>query len=385
MKLGVEVFLSSDLTQYKKLRWGLVFHTASILSNFKSSDIVLSEQLNIRCLFGPQHGAFGEKQDNMIETKHVKHPKLGIPLYSLYSETRKPTDEMIENIDGFIFDLQDVGCRVYTYIHTLFHIMEVASQKNKKVLILDRPNPLGNRVIGDILDLKYRSFVGLTPIPMQHGMTVGELAKYFNTLLDVSCDLKVIPMHGYKARLIYDQLDLPYVLPSPNLSCLEAIHMYPGNVLFEGTLISEGRGTTWPFLLIGVPGIDPYLLCEQMPEFEGINFRPYFFEPTFQKYKSQICAGIQCYPSNPNVLNSHKFAITLLSKIYALFPKQFAWLNPPYEYEYKLMPIDILTGGENVRMAVEGKIPLDKLWELYEEGEKEWNETRKPFSIEQYQ
>ncbi len=365
VRLGIEKLIESKKNILGNARIGAVVHPASVLPSLRHTADVLfqTEGIRLTSLFGPQHGARGEKQDNMIESEFYLDPDIGLPVHSLYSNTRKPTPEMMREVDILVFDLQDVGTRVYTFIWTLNLCMEACAEAGKKLMVLDRPNPVnGLQVEGDLLQPDYRSFVGLQPIPMRHGMTVGELALMFNREFGVGCDLTVIPMDGWSRRLWFDETGLPYVPPSPNLPTLDSVIVYPGMVLVEGTMLSEGRGTTRPFEFIGAPFIKPREFSERLNELAlpGVKFRPAFFEPTFQKCAGKMCGGVQVHVMDRSIYEPYLTGVILISTAKKLYPDGFVWRNPPYEYEYRKLPIEILCGGRGVVDLMEkGAAPVD--------------------------
>ncbi len=294
LKLGVEKLLEE--TRFKSEKIGLVCNQASVNHNFEHvADLFQnSPNFNLTTLFGPQHGIRGEVQDNMVETDHAIDPTTGAPIYSLYSETREPTAEMLADVDVIICDLVDVGCRVYTFIYTAANCMRAAGRLGKKVVICDRPNPLnGITVEGNLLDPEYASFVGQFPIPMRHGLTIGELALMFQKKFDLRCDLEVIKMSNWQRDWWFDETDAPWVMPSPNMPTIETAIVFPGTVLFEGTQISEGRGTTRPFEIVGAPFVNApeYALALNKLNLPGVYFRHNNFMPTFQKHRQRVCGG----------------------------------------------------------------------------------------------
>ena len=339
---------------------GLIQHPASVTSKLASStDALLSAGLELRRLFGPQHGARGEKQDNMIESDHYVDSVTGLPVHSLYGEVRKPTPAMLDGIDALIFDLQDVGTRVYTFIWTMALAMEACGEEGVRFVVLDRPNPLGlARVEGPLLQDGFESFVGLHPLPLRHGLTVGEVANWLNAPRPlgrgVRCDLEVVRCRGLARSMAWEDAGLPWVMPSPNLPTPKSCLIYPGMVLLEGTNLSEGRGTTRPFQLFGAPWLDPRRLVERLNEAElpGVAFRPCHFEPTFQKHAGRLCGGAQVHPSGDD-FRPVRVAVEVLAAARELAPEAFAWCRPPYEYEETLLPIDILWGSEGLRLGLE--------------------------------
>src|SRR5215216_1614526 len=286
MKIGLEVLLESRLNLLEGMRVGLIVNPASINSRYEhTADLFYRDKrINLTALFGPQHGIRGETQDNMIEWQTFSDSRTGLPAYSLYGETRKPTPDMLKDVDVLVFDVQDVGTRIYTFIYTMALSMEAARECGKRFIVLDRPNPInGIQIEGNIHEPEFRSFVGMYPIPMRHGMTAGELAQMFNQEFSIGCQLDVVKLQGWRREMWYEETKLPWVMPSPNIPTVETAVVYPGQVMVEGTTVSEGRGTTRPFEIIGAPYIEPHRLVErlQRERLPGVVFRPAYFEPTF--------------------------------------------------------------------------------------------------------
>jgi uncharacterized protein YbbC (DUF1343 family) len=347
---GIEILLDSKRSLMRGARIGAVVHPASVLPDLRhTADALLAcKDCNLVALFGPQHGARGEKQDNMVESEFYQDPDTGLPVHSLYGATRRPTREMMKDIDVLLFDLQDVGTRVYTFIYTMAYCMEACAEFGKRMIVLDRPNPVNGRLVeGNLLDTEYRSFVGLYPIPMRHGMTVGELALLFNSEFDIRCDLTVIPMDGWERDFWFDQTGLPWVPPSPNLPTPDSAVVYPGMVLIEGTCLSEGRGTTRPFEFVGAPFIRSRQYAEELNALHlpGVWFRPAHFQPTFQKWAGSMCGGVQLHVRDREAFEPYLTGIAVISAAKSLYGEAFQWRNPPYEYEEKKLPIQILCGG----------------------------------------
>ncbi|MCB9025348.1 MAG: DUF1343 domain-containing protein [Bdellovibrionaceae bacterium] len=372
MKMGLEVLLNDKKLQEqlrgKKLGW--LCHAASV--NFElqhSLDLVIQHtELNITCAFGPQHGILAEKQDNMIESEDFIHPQYQIPVYSLYGEYRRPTKKMFDNLDVLIVDLQDVGCRIYTFLTSLFYCMEAASEWKKKVIVLDRPNPAGRFVEGNLLDMNWASFVGAAPIPMRYGWTLGEAGNWYKDFKRLDLEYEVVKMTGYAPGKMgpYDwHKDYSWVNPSPNIPRVSCTQMYPGTVLIEGTLLSEGRGTTLPLEMFGAPGVDPQKVINKMLEvYPGANssclLRACYFEPTFHKHKGDVCGGVQIHVDhphyNPENFKPYRIIATYFKALHLLYPDLFMWRKPPYEYEYEKMPIDLLSGNDFLRNWVDDKV-----------------------------
>jgi uncharacterized protein YbbC (DUF1343 family) len=383
---GIEVLFDKQKDLIRGARVGVVVHPASVLPDFRHTADVLNafEHSRLISVFGPQHGARGEKQDNMIESEDYRDPDTQLPVYSLYGETRRPTEKMLKNIDVLIFDLQDVGARVYTFIYTMAYCMEACAAMQKPMIVLDRPNPVnGRQVEGNLLNPDYRSFVGLYPIPMRHGMTVGELARMFNSEFGIHCDLTVIAMEGYRRDAWYDQTGLPWVQPSPNLPTLDSAVVYPGLVLVEGTCLSEGRGTTRPFELIGAPFINGRVYAESLNALElpGVWFRPANFEPTFQKWAGKMCGGIQIHVADREAFEPYLTGIAVISSARSLYPESFQWRNPPYEYELEKMPIEILCGGKEISQMISRNTPLDQIRQSWQKDVASFLQRRAPYLL----
>ena len=342
----------------KAARVGLLVHPASVNSRLHHAlDIFMKiKNFELNAFFGPQHGILGETQDNMVEWEGFQDKKTGLPVYSLYGKTRKPTPSMLENVDVLAIDLQDVGSRYYTFIWTMELCMQACAEADKSVVILDRPNPIGgHNTEGPVLETQFSSFVGQRPLPVRHGMTIGEIAFYLQRTYYPSLDLHVIPLRGWKRKMWFDQTGLPWVMPSPNMPTLDTATVYPGMCLLEGTNLSEGRGTARPFEIFGAPYINAEKLAQRLEQYRlpGVVFRPLYFQPTFQKYAGQLCGGAQIHIHDREKFKPFKTAAAILSTVRSMYPKDFAWNLPPYEYEYKKMPIDILAGTDKLRRSIQ--------------------------------
>jgi uncharacterized protein YbbC (DUF1343 family) len=351
-------------------------HTADALVRQKSFKVV--------SLFGPQHGARGEKQDNMIESDYYRDPDTGLPVHSLYSETRQPTDEMMQDVDVLVYDLQDVGTRVYTFVYTMAYCMIACAHTGKRMIVADRPNPVnGVSVEGNLLDPNFSSFVGLYPIPMRHGMTVGELARLFNAEFGIGCDLTVVPMQGWKRSQWFDETGLPWVQPSPNIPTLDSAVVYPGMVLVEGTLLSEGRGTTRPFEYIGAPYINArdYAAALNGLHLPGVYFRPSYFQPTFQKWAGKMCGGIQIHVLDRQRFEPYLTGILAISTARSIYPSFFEWREPPYEYEYKKRPIDILAGGSEIPALIDAETSPEIIRNSWQKDVADFERRRAPYLL----
>ncbi len=355
---GLEACLAEPPNILKGTRFGLLLNQASVDRHFRHAHELLDERFpgQLAALFTPQHGLWCEEQDNMVETGHAVEPHLGIPIHSLYSETRVPSAEMLRDLELLVIDLQDVGTRVYTYVWTLSHCLQACASAGVGVLVLDRPNPLGGETAeGALLDPAFSSFVGLAPIPMRHGLTIAELALHLNDLLQIGTDVHVVPMDGWRRDMLWQDTGRAWVPPSPNLPRFEGALVYPGQVLFEGTELSEGRGTTTPFELFGAPFLDPHRLVRAMgrASLPGLHLRPLRFRPTFHKHAGQSCGGLFLHVTDPRTYRPYDAAVTLLSTIRALWPDELRWRPPPYEYETDRMPIDILSGSSALRETID--------------------------------
>jgi uncharacterized protein YbbC (DUF1343 family) len=358
VKLGLEKILNERLDVLKDIRVGLICNQASVNHKFQHAADLFheNEQINLVKLFGPQHGIRGDVQDNMIETSHSIDTTTGLPIYSLYSETREPTEEMLSELDALVFDLQDVGGRVYTFIYTMANSMIACSKYGKKMFVLDRPNPIGGIVVeGNTLEKGHESFVGQYPIPMRHGLTVGELAKLFNREFEINCELEVITMNGWERAYFYDETDAPWVMPSPNIPTVDTTVVFPATVFFEGTQVSEGRGTTRPFEIVGAPYIDAKQYADTLEslELEGVVFRSINFLPTFQKHMGQTCGGVFVHVLDREMFEPVITGLAMVKTIVDLYPNEFEWKNTPYEYVFDRNPFDVIAGTEKVRKMIE--------------------------------
>lgn len=359
-----EVARRLDLTG---ARLGMIVHPASVTSDLVFGvDAVLAAGFDVRALFGPQHGARGEKQDNMIESDSYADPATGLPVHSLYGRVRKPDPDMLADLDVVLFDLQDVGTRVYTFVWTMALAMEACAEAGARFVVLDRPNPVGGaRREGPVLRPGFESFVGLHPIPLRHGLTCGELARWLCAEREIDCELSVLPCRGWRRSADWNATGLPWVMPSPNLPTMDSCTVYPGMVLLEGANLSEGRGTTRPFEIFGAPWLDPLALADRLraANLPGVAFRPCHFEPTFQKHAGKLCGGAQLHVADPAAFEPVRTAVEILAAARQLSPRRFGWREPPYEYEETLPPIDILWGHEALRTGIDAGADADAIME----------------------
>lgn len=398
--LGIERLLQEKELQNKLAdkRVALVVHPASVTRTLEHSlDALLSKtQIKVVKAFGPQHGMRGEKQDNMIESEDYLDPKHKIPVHSLYGKVRRPTKEMLHGVDVILFDLQDVGCRIYTYMTTLLYLMEdLEHHPEIELWVLDRPNPAGRPVEGHLLDMKFASFVGAAPTPMRHGLTLGELALWYKDFKKFKSPLTVIQMNGYSINEApwygWPGDHLAWVNPSPNMPRLTNARQYAGTVLFEGTNLSEGRGTTIPLEVFGAPGLNLEKIEDMMrklsPQWmKGCGFKKTFFEPTFHKFKGELCSGFQVFTDfsfyDPEHFTPYRLCHLFLKAVRHTHPNFDLWRKPPYEYEEVKLPIDILSGNTELRDWVENSSPLIDQWDQrMKMDELQWKKDTKEFLI----
>ena len=365
VKPGCEVLVENPPAWFSSKRLGVLSNQASVTRSFEHVNaLVAAAGGRITCLFSPQHGFHMEKQANMVESRDGWEPLLGLPVYSLYGAVRQPTPEMFSHIDVLLIDLQDVGTRVYTYGTTMGLCLETAAATGTKIVVLDRPNPIGGLAMeGNLVRDNHRSFVGRYRVPMRHGLTMGELARFIVKRCGVDADLEVIAMEGWDRSLQFPETGLHWTFPSPNMPSWETALVYPGMVLFEGTNVSEGRGTTLPFQLFGAPFIDPVELGGRLARrrLEGVAFRPVSFEPVFDKWAGEVCRGFQLHITDAEKIRPYRLGLILLQELMDLYPDGFRWLQPPYEYEREKLPIDILIGDGALRRKLEEGTDVDEL------------------------
>lgn len=385
-RLGVEILLNEKIDLIRGHRVGLVCNQASITPDFSHVADVFSERndFELTTLFGPQHGIRGDVQDNMIETEHSTDKKTGKPIYSLYSETREPTAEMLKNVDTIVFDMQDVGCRIYTFVYTMANCMLAAKKFGKKVVVCDRPNPInGIQVEGNITQPGFESFVGQYPLPTRHGMTVGELARLFNEEFGIGCELEVVKMEGWERPMWFEQTNLPWVQPSPNIPTVDTCVVFPATVHVEGTEISEGRGTTKPFELFGAPYIDAdkYTDALDKHDFAGVAFRPTYFRPTFQKWANQTCGGVQMHITDRETFTPVIVGIAMVKAAYDLYTEHFQWKQEAYEYVFDKNPFDVVCGTDTIRKQIEAGESLRDIENSWAEGLADFHRLRKAYLL----
>ncbi len=360
MQTPLDLIHQGTLNPYRGERLGLVCNQASIAADYTHS-IEVHKQHNLRRIFGPQHGLFGHTQDNMIEWEGTRDPRTGLEIVSLYGEHRQPTPAMLADLDRLVIDLPDVGARYYTFIWTMALCLKACEPLGLPVTVLDRPNPIGGtQVEGPLLEPEYASFVGLYPLRIRHGMTIGEVARHLVDHHFPRVDLTVLEMQGWERPMYFDDTGLPWAMPSPNMPTLDTAIVYPGGCLLEGTNLSEGRGTTRPFEIFGAPWLDAWKFCDALNAsgLEGCHFRPYQFQPTFHKFAGELCEGAFLHVTNRQTFKPFLSYLAVLQTSMRQAPNQFAWKQPPYEYETEKLPIDILLGNSWLRHTIESGAPL---------------------------
>lgn len=363
---GLDVWIDEGFAAVRGQRVGLVTHQAAIASDLVHNlDHFLRAGVDVGAVFGPQHGVWGHTQDNMIEWEGYRDERTGLPFYSLYGETREPFDSMLAGLDRLVFDVQDVGTRVYTFVWTLAYCLKACGRNGIPLTVLDRPNPIGGAVEGPLLDPAFASFVGLHPCPLRHGRTLGEMAMWMRDTFYPNTELEVIACRGWQRDMMFEATGLPWVPPSPNMPTVDTAVVYPGMVLIEGTNLSEGRGTTRPFETLGAPWLDPWRLCDELNglNMPGVWFRPITFQPTFHKHAGQVCGGAYVHVTDRATFRPVEATARMFQVIWAQSEGQMRWNDPPYEYEDVLAPIDILWGSSFLRSFVEERLDVDKLRE----------------------
>jgi uncharacterized protein YbbC (DUF1343 family) len=385
-RLGIESLLDDQIELIRGQRVAIVCNQASVLPDFRHvADVFASNSdFTLSTLFGPQHGIRGDVQDNMIETEHATDSRTGLPIYSLYSETREPTEEMLREVDTIVFDMQDVGCRIYTFAYTMANCMRAAKKYGKRVVVCDRPNPItGVGVEGSVTETAFTSFVGQFEIPTRHGMTLGELAKMFNEHFGIGCDLTVVKMDGWKREMWFEETRLPWILPSPNIPTVDTCVVFPATVYLEGTELSEGRGTTKVFEINGAPFIDSYKWAAALRDFNfpGVAFRECYFQPTFQKWAKQTCGGVQIHVTDREAFTPVVVGIAMVKTAYDLYPDKFEWKRDAYEYEFGKNPFDVVAGTDKIRKQIEAGASMDEITAAWEPRFSEFLEVRKEFLL----
>lgn len=383
---GLDVLGEEYWKRLKGQRLGLLCNQASLDNRLRPAKWVVSRVLpgHLTALFGPQHGYGQEAQDNMVETVHGRDPDLNIPLYSLYSETREPLPEMLAGLDTLLIDLQDVGTRVYTYAATVLNCLKAAARSGKKTLILDRPNPLGGEIVeGNLLRPEMHSFVGPFSLPMRHGLTMGEMALIFRQVCGIESEVEIVPMQGWRRGMTWQETGLRWLMPSPNMPLPETAQVYPGQVLWEGTNLSEGRGTCRPFEIFGAPFLNPRLVAERLPEaaISGFHMQEITFRPTFHKWQGETCRGFMLHIQDLHACRPYFAAVAVLQAVLKIHGEEFAWRDPPYEYEYERLPIDLILGDSRLRRSIENGEDLFEIREGWIKEHEDYLHWRRPFLL----
>ncbi|MCP4749078.1 MAG: DUF1343 domain-containing protein [Desulfobacteraceae bacterium] len=385
VKPGLEQLAAAPPPYLKNKRIGLLCNAASVDNKLIHAREHLFKLFNrnLKAIFSPQHGFYAEKQDNMIESSDRLDPWLNIPIYSLYSATRAPSQKMLAGLDVLVIDLQDVGTRVYTFMYTMSYCLEAAKKYGLKVIVLDRPNPIGGVVVeGNCLNPRWSSFVGRYPIPMRHGLTMGELALLFNEAYCIGCDLEVIPMSGWNRQMLFPQTRMPWIPPSPNLPTPVSVQVYPGQVIWEGTNVSEARGTTQPFEIFGAPFFNQQAILEFITtDITGVILRPVEFEPTSNKWARTLCRGFQIHITHSENYAPYRTSLLLLQAVLKCHKSDFKWKAPPYEYEYHRNPIDLILGGQWVRESLENMTPIDAMEQIWNSDLMAFDQLRKKYFL----
>ena len=386
VRLGIERLCKEQSKLIEGRRVGLVCNQASVDHELvHSADLLKSVGgIELTTLFGPQHGIRGDVQDNMIETPHTRDRETGLPVYSLYSETREPTEEMLRDVDVIVCDLQDIGCRIYTFVYTIANCMRVAARLGKRVIVCDRPNPInGLDVEGNVLEKGFESFVGQFELPTRHGMTAGELARMFREHWGINCELEVVTLDGWSRELWFDETDAQWVMPSPNIPTLDSATVFPGTVHLEGTQVSEGRGTTRPFELVGAPYIEATVLARRLESIGlgGVRFRPTNFLPTFQKHVGVTCGGVQIHVTDRREFRPVLTGVAVVKACFDLYGDEFRWKEPPYEYVFDQNPFDVISGTDGLRKSFERGDSLEDLERSWQEGLKGFEANRSKFLL----
>jgi len=382
---GLDVLLGRLRTLLGGQSVGLLCHPASVTADLTPAAEALMrvKDVNLRRLFAPEHGITGAAQD-LVLVGHEKDPLTGLPVMSLYGRRLDPDPRVLEGLDALIVDLQDVGARYYTYNWTMALAMKAAARANLPVIVLDRPNPLGGeRLEGNWPEAGWSSFVGLYPLPIRHGMTMGELAGYLNDRHELGCDLTVVPMLGWRRGMAWGDTGLPWVAPSPNMPTPDTARVYPGGCLVEGTNLSEGRGTTRPFEWIGAPYLDGPRLARALERrgLPGVRFRPVGFEPAFHKWKSQRCGGVQIHVTDAARFKPFAAYLALIAEARRQAPRHFRWRRPPYEFERVRLPMDLLCGGPGIRRAIERGVSLARLETSWRPDLARFARARRPYLL----
>ena len=383
---GIDHFLESGIDRLRGTRFALLAHAASCASDLTHIFDRLSADSGVKLVrvFGPEHGFRGEAQDMEGVGESTER---GVPVTSLYGageSSLAPPPVSLEGVDVLVCDLQDVGSRYYTFVYTMAFCMAACAKTGVRVIVLDRPNPIGGLAVeGPILQTGYESFVGRYPIPVRHGMTIGELAGFFNERFGIGCELSIVPMEGWRREMHWADTGLPWVSPSPNMPTPETTLVYPGLCLLEGTNLSEGRGTTRPFELFGAPWLNPSALADDLNALElpGARFRPCRFKPTFQKHAGVVCDGAQIHVTDPAAFRPFRTGVEVIAAARRQSPADFAWRDTEYEFVTDRPAIDLLTGSDRVRAVIDGGGDVRDLEAAWNADEAAFVEERKPYLL----
>jgi uncharacterized protein YbbC (DUF1343 family) len=378
---GLDVLLENEADLLQGKRIGLISHPAAVTGHLVDNVQALLEiKVNLTALFGPEHGFTGAVNDG-IHLGDSHDPRTGLQLYSLYGTVLEPTEEMLQQIDVLVYDMQDVGVRFYTYLSTLYYLVRASGYHHYPLVVLDRPNPItGTRIEGPILEIGYQSFVGMLPIPIIHGMTLGELAIFINNEYNFNADLTVVPMRGWHREWWFDQTDRVWVPTSPGIPRFETTLVYPGTCLLEGTNLSEGRGTALPFEILGAPWVDEYLLVDRLNErkIPGVFFRPASFTPTTSKHQGKICQGVQIHVLDRESFSPLRTGLEVITACQSLFPDHFGYL-PPHQDQNTHNHFDLLAGTDTLRLDLESGCPVEEITANWQSGLEKFSERRKPY------
>ncbi len=384
VRCGLDVLVSRLPKLLRGRRVGLLCHQASVTRELTHAvdAVALIRGARLTALFAPEHGIAGAAQDH-ARVGSLRDRSTGLPVWSLYGRQLAPSPAMLAEIDTLVVDLQDVGSRYYTFVWTTALCMQACARARVPVVVLDRPNPLGGLVMeGNLPDPRFASFVGLYPLPARHAMTVAELAAYLNETHAIGCNLAVVPMDGWRRAMTWEDTGLPWVAPSPNMPTPDTARVYPGGCLIEGTNLSEGRGTTRPFELLGAPFLDGRRLARALArrDLPGVTFRAAAFQPAFHKYEGQVCHGVQLHLTDP--ARFKPFATYLAVIVEARRQSRlFRWRRPPYEFEMRRLPIDLLCGGDGIRRAIERGVPLGRLERSWRRELTRFARARRPYLL----
>lgn len=379
VRTGLDVLLEQRMDLVRGRRIGLVANHSAVNRNLiHILDALLSLDVKVAALFGPEHGVRGEVPAGR-EVPSGVDSRTDIPIHSLYGLVKKPTPEMLNGLDAVIFDVQDIGSRFYTFISTMSYVMQACAQNNVPFIVLDRPNPIGGQAFaGNIPEKEYASFVGLHAIPIRHGMTMGELAQFINERFNYFADLEVVMCTGWKRSMYFEETELPWVMPSPNMPTPETALVYPGTCFLEGTNISEGRGTTRPFEILGTPWIDAYSLAETLTRLRlpGVGFRPTHFVPTASKYAQQLCHGVQIHVFDRKIFEPVRVGLCIVKVLHTMYPELFQYVNAGSSGR---LFFDLLAGTDKIRVALDGDMSVDDLINTWFYDLRDFLELRKPY------